>query len=344
MLAIPIPFIVSFLLGLLAALLLVRLGEKAKTTSLFLLLCAVTMGLVGLRWTFHLALLGQLQPFFASLIPVAAWYIFTRADGEPTRFPWRHACGPALVLISLLTASRWGLPLDGILTGIYLCYGIALVRCSARGPLLLHIAFHHWEGVRRAEHVAGWMLLFSAAIDGAISLDFALNQGRLSLYIVTLGHLILLPVLAVAVVMVGVSLPEVEEPPLSTGEGGDRESALTPKRAGEIVMKLDALMKEQACYLDPELTLSRLSRKLGIPAKQISMAVNLVHRQSIPRVINDYRIAHAKQALLTTDESITRIFMQAGFQTKSNFNREFQRITGMTPSLFRKQGDMSAPS
>nr|WP_235690549.1 AraC family transcriptional regulator [Aeromonas hydrophila] len=92
------------------------------------------------------------------------------------------------------------------------------------------------------------------------------------------------------------------------------------------------------------ITLARLSRKLGIPAKQISSAVNLVRQQSIPRVINEYRIAHARQALLNTDESITQILMNAGFQTKSNFNREFQRITGLTPSQFRATRDLSAAS
>jgi AraC-like DNA-binding protein len=31
--------------------------------------------------------------------------------------------------------------------------------------------------------------------------------------------------------------------------------------------------------------------------------------------------------------------MNCGFQTKSNFNREFSRITGMTPSAFRKSNN-----
>jgi AraC-like DNA-binding protein len=85
------------------------------------------------------------------------------------------------------------------------------------------------------------------------------------------------------------------------------------------------------------LTLSKLSRKLLIPAKQISTAINLVYQQNISKVINEYRIQHAKQAILSSDETITQVFMNSGFQTKSNFNREFARIVGMTPSEFRKQ-------
>lgn len=345
MLAIPIPFIVSLLLALLAAVLLTRLGRAARTTALFLLLCAITTGVVGLRWTFDLALLNLAQPILASLIPVAAWYIFSRAKAPGARFSWLHGVGPALVALGMLIHSWWPLPLDGLLTAIYLCYGIALVRFSTQTQLLLYVSFNEWEGVKRAEHIAGWMLLFSAAIDGAVSLDFAFNHGRLSPYILSLGHLMLVPMLAAAVVMVGVNAPGAEEEiPASVPEPTEKAPLLTEARAWEIVALLDNLMKEKACYLDPELTLARLSRKLGIPAKQISSAVNLVRQQSIPKVINEYRIAHARQALLNTDESITQIFMNAGFQTKSNFNREFQRITGLTPSQFREKRDLSAAS
>jgi len=31
--------------------------------------------------------------------------------------------------------------------------------------------------------------------------------------------------------------------------------------------------------------------------------------------------------------------MEAGFSTKSNFNKEFLRVTGLSPSDYRKQAD-----
>jgi AraC-like DNA-binding protein len=339
MLAIPVPFVVSLLLLLLAVTLYVRLAGQAKSACLFLALCAATTGLVGLRWTVDMALFSMAQPLLASLIPVAAWLIFTHAS--PHRLAYLHAAGPILVAVSLFTHPFLALPLDEIITAIYLFYGIALVRYSAKEPLLIHVSFSHWESVKRAEQVAGWMLLFSAVIDAAISLDFAVNQGKYSLYILTLAHLVLLPVLAIAVIIVSINTPAVDDgaqPEISElPRAPSSESLLTQDRADEIVARLDKLMREKASYLDPDLTLAALSRKLGIPAKQISMAVNQVHQKSISRVVNEYRIEHAKQALLNTDETITHILMNAGFQTKSNFNREFSRIAGVTPSAFRKQ-------
>jgi AraC-like DNA-binding protein len=42
--------------------------------------------------------------------------------------------------------------------------------------------------------------------------------------------------------------------------------------------------------------------------------------------------------LAFTDEPVTQVMFEAGFQTKSNFNREFLRVTGMSPSDYRRSG------
>ena len=187
--------------------------------------------------------------------------------------------------------------------------------------------------------MAGCMLLFSALIDTLLSFDFAFNEGTFSLYILTFGHLFLLPVLSLAVLFVAVHTPTIEtktdhkaldKPAMSS-------ALVSQERAKEIVELLDEKVRDKLIYLDPDLTLSRLSRKLGVPAKQISTAVNLIHQKNISKLINEYRIKHAKQALLDSEKSITQIYMSSGFQSKSNFNREFSRITDMTPSEFRNR-------
>lgn len=78
MLMIPVPFVVSLMLLLLAVTLYLRLAEQAKSACLFLVLCAATTAVVGLRWTVDWPALRMTQPILASLIPVAAWCTFTR--------------------------------------------------------------------------------------------------------------------------------------------------------------------------------------------------------------------------------------------------------------------------
>ena len=141
MLAIPVPIVVSMMLTLLAVTLHLRNGKQVKMVSLFLLLCASTTAMVGLRWSFDFVAFTYIQPMLASMIPVFAWYTFTRASTGVTTLSLKLLIGPALVLTSLLTQQTIGfLPLDGILTGTYIFYGIALLRYSSKESLLINVS------------------------------------------------------------------------------------------------------------------------------------------------------------------------------------------------------------
>ncbi len=89
-------------------------------------------------------------------------------------------------------------------------------------------------------------------------------------------------------------------------------------------------------YLDADLTLGRLSRKLGIPAKPLSSTINRMTGGNVSRFINEARIRTAQQAILDGD-SITDAMLSSGFNTKSNFNREFRRIVGESPSAWLRK-------
>ncbi|MCF4172381.1 helix-turn-helix domain-containing protein [Vibrio sp. McD22-P3] len=339
MLAIPVPFVVSMLLGLLAISLYAQLSQQGKVASMFLGLCAVTTSMVGLRWTFGLGIFSIAQPILASIIPVAAWYAFAHANRGLSTLPAKHFVAPLFIVISAVTQPWLALPLDVLLTLIYVCYGMALIRFSSQEAALINVSLGNWEGVKKAENIAGWMLIFSACVDTFMSLDFTFNQGGFSLYILTAAHLILLPVLSIAVVVAGINTPVSEESKskqINPSNETTNSQVMTNERAREITSLLDSKIREDRLYLDPELTLSKLTRKLGIPAKQISIAVNQVHEKNISKIINGYRIEHAKLSLDTSQDTITQIFMNSGFQTKSNFNREFSRVMGMTPSEYRK--------
>ncbi|MEZ8098864.1 helix-turn-helix domain-containing protein [Vibrio bivalvicida] len=341
MLAIPVPFVVSMLLGLLAITLYMRFGPQTKAACFFLGLCATTTAMVGLRWTFDILLFSFLQPVLASMIPIAAWLAFSTMNRADAWSLTKHFVAPLYILFSTVTQPWLALPIDECLTLIYVGYGIALIRFSGNESLLLNVSLGNWEGVKKAESIAGWMLLFSALVDTLMSLDFAYNKGEMSLYILTVAHLVLLPTLSIAVIIVGINTP-ASEADNSEAKSDDLVSnaastiAMPQERAIEITSMLDEKIRRESLYLDPELTLAKLSRKLVIPAKQISIAVNQVHAQNISKLINSYRVAHSQHALRYSQNTVTQIFMNSGFQTKSNFNREFSRITGTTPSQYRK--------
>ena len=52
--------------------------------------------------------------------------------------------------------------------------------------------------------------------------------------------------------------------------------------------------------------------------------------------LNEVRVSQACKLLIDKDLSIQDVCYQAGFTNLSNFNREFKKITGMSPSAFKK--------
>ena len=101
---------------------------------------------------------------------------------------------------------------------------------------------------------------------------------------------------------------------------------------------LDLLKQEQLYTFEYGITLSLAARKLQVPARQLSNAINLHYGASFSVLLNDQRIEHAKSLLISMPElPVTEIIAQAGFASKSNFHKEFLRVTGTTPTLYREQ-------
>ncbi len=86
-------------------------------------------------------------------------------------------------------------------------------------------------------------------------------------------------------------------------------------------------------YRDPELSLTRLARRLHVPIKQLFVAINIVKGENVSRYVNGFRIRNACTCL-KKGNSVTEAMLGSGFNTKSNFNREFARVMGQSPSAF----------
>ncbi|MCG9660450.1 helix-turn-helix domain-containing protein [Vibrio mediterranei] len=349
MLTIPLPFVVALLLLMTGIVLRYRYPLTSQSPFWFIMLCALMVTLVGLRWTVDIALFRFLQPILGASVPVAAWLCFAGAhrSQSSTHFHWS---GPIAVFIgSLFYEHIWAGTVDVWLFLLYLGYGTLLLKSSLRVPEQVRLT--DVSKVLIAERVVGVMLLFSALVDGVLSYDISLLDAQHTNLILSISYLVLIPVVVSAVMVISISTPVEEETkqvqslPLSTHsfpeETGTPTTLTTDldenkvEETAQIITKFDALMRGHQLFKDPDLSLNRLARKLGIPARKISSAVNQTHKQNISKVINAYRIEHAKTLLKQTDEAITEIFLSSGFQTKSNFNREFSRITGQTPSEFR---------
>ncbi|WP_093190224.1 AraC family transcriptional regulator [Pseudovibrio sp. Tun.PSC04-5.I4] len=183
--------------------------------------------------------------------------------------------------------------------------------------------------------IAGSRLLMSALVDVAVSYDLANNTGRFAPHIVGVSTTFILLCLSVAVIFVNVSSAnentQIYVKSIEADNPENKPAALDVKpeyiwEIREFLKQMDAVIIERKLYRDPELSLDRLSRKLIIPSRQISTAVNLQRAINVSQYINLFRITEAAHLLKTKPVSITEVIYEVGFNTKSNFNREFQRI------------------
>lgn len=95
---------------------------------------------------------------------------------------------------------------------------------------------------------------------------------------------------------------------------------------------------EEGAYRDPDLTLQSMAHRLNTHPNHLSRVINCAFNRSFPALIQQHRVgyfvARAKEGSLR-DHTILDIAFEAGFSSKSTFNRVFRAETGVSPSQFK---------
>jgi AraC-like DNA-binding protein len=108
----------------------------------------------------------------------------------------------------------------------------------------------------------------------------------------------------------------------------------------QYVSKIRHFMAAEKPYLDADLTLPELANRLDIPSHHLSRVINEHFGINFFDFINQYRIEEVKARIDNPEYrnlSLLGIAFDSGFNTKSAFNRVFKKMTGFTPSEYRKQ-------
>jgi len=102
--------------------------------------------------------------------------------------------------------------------------------------------------------------------------------------------------------------------------------------------QLEKLMLDEKLYLNAELTSQELAEQMNISSKKLSQVINQGFNKNFFDFVNTYRCEEVKQILRGPDKKMTIIeaMYQSGFNSKSSFNKEFKKLTGQTPSEFKK--------
>ena len=115
-------------------------------------------------------------------------------------------------------------------------------------------------------------------------------------------------------------------------------SGLGAEQCAEIAADLSRMMEKDCLYVDSQLDIQALSRCSGWPPNYISQAINQGLHQNFFEFVNGFRVAAAERCLTdpTDQRTILDVAFACGFGSKSTFNTVFKRMTGHTPSEFRR--------
>lgn len=326
--SVPVPVVTLFILSLLLLTLYFRDRQYYRGAIRFLFACILLLAVGALRWIWPAASLMLLSILLAALLPALAWHCFSSLTSSKFS-SWQLA--PAAIV--LFVTQCWPQATDVALFILYLSYGVALIKVGAQdGDQFIFTRIGEASSAAKMVIAAGCFLCFSGITDLLVTLEFIWHDGQFVPLMIAILQGLMLPFMALAIVLAAKTRPEVENsvsmPPPNDPKSSQEHMALCHQLENQLL--------KQALFLDNNLTLNLLARKSGIPARHISRAVNATHHSNVSQWINGFRIAHAQHLLQTTDLPITDVMMESGFSTKSNFNREFLRISGMTPSQFRQ--------
>ncbi len=324
--SLPIPLFAALVLVFLV-LRMVITGQTRTPLVWVLGLCAMQATVIVLAQHYGVPGLRIMQPITATLIPPAAWLALQAArDRYPSRRDLTHISGPLVAVSAMLVMPA---ALDVVIPLLFVGYGAAILwNVWMQQDAFLNTTLESGGTAGRLWRIIGIALVASAFSDVLIVATQIAGAGHLKLWIISLfsvGNLLLIGGLSLSHSL-ATSVPAPTTP--------ESDPAQEASDAG-IMARLDALMNEDRLHLDPDLTLSRLARRLGLPAKQLSAAINRSTGENVSRYVNEARVAEAQRAL-KAGQSVTQSMLSSGFQTKSNFNREFLRVTGQTPSAWSK--------
>ena len=282
-----------------------------------------------------------LRPTIAMTIGPVAWLYFSSAADPEFKIRYRHGLHflPAIAIGLELIFNTVVVDIDTAIIASYAAYSIALFWQARLGPS----RYAHLRSGASLVHlwlvVGAAILALSAISEIAIAAD--IQQGRaISQSPALLGVLIIDFVLVAYVLLAALRQPAafewmytLREKTFAPSPGTYREDEYE-----QCMERLNALIEREKIHVQEGITLRVVARKIRVPARLLSEAINRTCGESYSRFMNRRRVEVAQQLLRDhANLPMIDVMFDSGFRTKSSFNREFRAVTGETPSGFRKR-------
>ena len=298
----------------------------------FLALYALASLLLGLRFVYGIETLVPLQrvlPLLFGPLTYLGFLAFFVPSERMLRSVVLHLVGVTLVASALLILLDAGVLYDVLPLISYLIYAALILILWRRGVDAMGFArFEIAEAVRKWMLWDCVLLILMTFLDLAITLSSMTGQRDLAMQLISLGSVLSVGTLAGLVYFI---LNLRQTVPAHPAPQPSKEDAPTDA----VEQQARAFLEETQLYLDPELTVDRLARRMHIPSRALSEAVNGATGMNVSQYVNSFRLKYAADLLKSTSLSVIKIQENSGFMTRSNFYREFQRVYGVSPTQYR---------
>ncbi len=106
------------------------------------------------------------------------------------------------------------------------------------------------------------------------------------------------------------------------------------KRFKVISKKLEIAMENDKLFKNQELSLNSIAEQLNIKPYLISKSLSEIHNKRFNDFVNEYRVKEVQSLMQDSNNSKFTLFsiaMEAGFNSKSSFNRAIKKQLGILP-------------
>jgi len=332
--AFPMPLMTS-VLGFIAAFLCLRLNLGTSPArfffAAFFAMVAAGSLLVGLRFGYGIDWLKAVQRSLPLFIGPLLWLGFaslSAVSDNLLRIASAHI-GSAIGL-ALMTFLPFGARLlpDLLIAASYATYAFLLLRMWRSGPnAMVRAPLENVGNIALWPGAAAGFLVLALIFDTIIAVFFARRQNDDATTLISAGAILMIVLLAGVIYAFSLrpSPPRAQSYPRASS---GRDPAL-------ILAAAEDLMMRDELFTDTGLTADRLAKRLHVPTRALSEAINQNRGKSISQFVNGFRLRRAAELLATTDLEIPDIMARSGFLTRSNFYRGFQLEYGDGPIAYR---------
>ncbi|PZR25908.1 MAG: antibiotic ABC transporter permease [Citrobacter freundii] len=137
------------------------------------------------------------------------------------------------------------------------------------------------------------------------------------------------------------------QPQQSPGLLSDGTSPPVPLHLKAKASWLKQQMEARRYFEDPDLSLPKLAGKVGMTPHELSRLINTAVKKSFNDFINEYRVVDAARKIADPayeNMTLLGIGFEAGFNSKTSFNRIFKEMTGKSPTEYKKQVEKERPT